>query len=80
MDIVEQIFKTLNPQSEEPKAEIKTDYVSKEELENVVAKVTENIESKFTAMFEKFNSQNKGESSPSKKEEDKTEEEKGENQ
>lgn len=56
MDIVEQIFKSLNPETEESKAPEKAtgEYITKEELENVVTKVTENIESKFAAMISKL--------------------------
>lgn len=55
MDIVEQIFKTLTPSKEETAGQKETgEYITKEELENVVTKVTENIESKFTAMIEKL--------------------------
>ena len=55
MDIVEQIFKTLNPPKEEMAEQRETgEYITKEELENVVTKVTENIESKFSAMIDKL--------------------------
>ena len=55
MDIVEQIFKTLNPPVEtEAENKATGEYITKDELENVVSKVTENIESKFTAMIEKL--------------------------
>ena len=53
MDIVDIIAQTLQPKESPTPETSKGEYITKEELENIVTKLTENIESKLTAALEK---------------------------